>query len=255
MEDALPDELTQVEMTGPDVEEAVQRGLAELGLARSDVKIEVLDQGGRGLLGLMSRPARVRLTRAEAAPALSAPVVVEGPPPMGVATADALPHPESGADEALRVSRLTLEAMLSKMGLTAVVTAAWGEASELGEEQPLLLDVRGEDLESLIGRRGETLAALQYITHLIVSRRLGRRALLVIDVEGYRERRVQQLTRLALRTADQVVKHGRPLPLEPMLANERRIVHLALRDHEHVYTESSGVGSQRRVTVYPKSDS
>jgi spoIIIJ-associated protein len=104
----------------------------------------------------------------------------------------------------------------------------------------------------LIGRRGETLAALQYITRLITSRRLQRRANIVVDVAGYKSRRSQQLRKLALRMADQAAQEGRTVTLEPMPPHERRIVHLTLRNRDDVTTRSIGEGEGRKVTIVPK---
>jgi spoIIIJ-associated protein len=112
--------------------------------------------------------------------------------------------------------------------------------------------VHGDDLSILIGRRAETLNALQYISNLIVSKELGKPLSLVIDVEGYRARREGQIRQLARRMADQAIKTGRRQVLEPMPANERRIIHLELRDNENVVTESIGEEPRRKVTILPK---
>jgi spoIIIJ-associated protein len=104
----------------------------------------------------------------------------------------------------------------------------------------------------LIGRRGETLSALQYITRLIVGKELHKPIAVVIDVEGYRARREQQLRRLARRMAQQTIERGRTMSLEPMPANERRIIHIELREHSQVYTESVGEGEKRKVTIIPR---
>ena len=116
-----------------------------------------------------------------------------------------------------------------------------------------MLQIRGRDLGMLIGRRGETLAALQYITRLIASRELQRRANIVLDVEGYKSRREQMLQKLAKRMANQALQMGRTVSLEPMSPYERRIVHLTLRDHPDVSTQSVGEGDRRKVTIVPKS--
>jgi spoIIIJ-associated protein len=104
----------------------------------------------------------------------------------------------------------------------------------------------------LIGHKGETLSALQYITRLIVAKRLGKQANIVVDVESYKSRRADQLKRLAKRIADQALQQGRTMTLEPMPPNERRIIHIALRDHPGVTTESVGEGRSRKITVIPK---
>ncbi|OUC07451.1 hypothetical protein RY27_14845, partial [Litorilinea aerophila] len=108
------------------------------------------------------------------------------------------------------------------------------------------------DLGALIGRRGETLASIQYLLRLMVNQRLKEWKAITVDVEQYKERRITQLTQLALRMAEQVADTGRSIALEPMPPNERRIVHLALRDHPAVFTQSSGEGERRKVNIVAK---
>jgi spoIIIJ-associated protein len=115
-----------------------------------------------------------------------------------------------------------------------------------------VLDIHGEDLGLLIGRRGDTLASLQYMVNLIVSRKIKAQQLVGIDVEGYRRRREESLRGLALRMADRVRRTGRSVTLEPMPANERRIVHLTLADDPDVLTVSMGEGDSRKVAVTPR---
>jgi len=117
---------------------------------------------------------------------------------------------------------------------------------------PLVLDIKGDDLGVLIGRRGETLRDLQYIARAIVSKQVGRNINLVVDVEGYKHRREQALRQLAARMAERVTTTRRPIALEPMPANERRIIHLALRNHPTVTTQSVGYGENRKVTLVLK---
>jgi spoIIIJ-associated protein len=151
-----------------------------------------------------------------------------------------------------RVARETLEELLAQMRVKAQVELRWEEASEPGESRTLVLNVLGDDLTLLIGRRGETLSALQYITRAIVARQSGEPINIVVDVEGYKYRREQQLRRLAQRMAEQAVARGRTVVLEPMPPNERRLIHLALRDNPDVRTESVGEGDRRKVTIVPK---
>lgn len=231
-----------LEVIAPTVEEAVQRGLGELGLTRDEVEVEVLDEGSRGLFGLGARQARVRLTVRTTAATAAAPEPTPAPPAAAVVE----------EDETLRVARETVEELLQRMDLRARVEARWGTADGPDKPTPLLVDVRGDDLSILIGRRGETLNALQFITRLIVGKELRRPVPILIDVEGYRARREQQLRRLARRVAEQAMESGRPVALEPMPAYERRIIHLELRDHPHVYTESVGEGERRKVTIFPR---
>jgi len=115
-----------------------------------------------------------------------------------------------------------------------------------------VLDIEGEELGLLIGRRGETLQSLQYLLNLMVAQQIGRQEFFTVDVEGYRRRRENQLNSLARRMADQVKRTGRPTTLDPMPANERRIIHLALSEHRYVKTESTGEGDERRVAIAPR---
>ncbi len=120
------------------------------------------------------------------------------------------------------------------------------------EEGAMTFEIDGPDAGLLIGRRGETLQSLQFIVRMVTNRQLGRKAHVVIDIEDYRERRVQMLRRLARRTAGRVGSSGREYSLEPMSPAERRIVHMSLAAHDEVRTESEGEGNQRRVVIFPK---
>ncbi len=119
------------------------------------------------------------------------------------------------------------------------------------DEGSMTFEIEGQDAGLLIGRRGETLQALQFLIRMVTNRQLGRKAYVVIDIEDYRERRVQMLRRLARRTAGRVASSGRDDSLEPMSPAERRIVHMALAGHPEVRTESEGEGNQRRVVIFP----
>ena len=120
------------------------------------------------------------------------------------------------------------------------------------DEGVMTFEIDGPDAGLLIGRRGETLQALQFIVRMVTNRQLGRKAHVVIDIEDYRERRVQMLRRLARRTAGRVGSSGREYTLEPMSPAERRIIHMSLAGHDEVRTESEGEGNQRRVVIFPK---
>ncbi len=160
---------------------------------------------------------------------------------------------EAVSDEELTTMAIELLGQLvNHMGFDAQINAAWHEADDNGERY-LLLDIHGNELSPLIGRRGETLASIQYLVRLMINQRIKRWKNVVVDVEQYKERRVNQLTQLAKRMADQVTESGRAVSLEPMPANERRIVHLALRDHASVYTQSSGEGDRRKVHIVARS--
>ena len=142
--------------------------------------------------------------------------------------------------------------LLDLMKVDATVSTQLTEPDDLTGKQLAIIDIKGDDLSVLIGPRGETLDALQYVSRLMVGHRLQQRAHFVIDIEGYRERRQQALTRMAERMAEKTVKRGTPVTLEAMPAHERRIIHMALRESPEVTTESTGEGKRRRVRIYPK---
>ncbi len=141
-----------------------------------------------------------------------------------------------------------LSQMLQHLGIEAEIELSWLEDEEDGD-RPLCLNVVGDDLGLLIGRNGETLSSIQYLIRLMVNQELHRWKNIVIDVDGYKERRAERLEQLAQRMAEQVIASGRPASLEPMPANERRLVHIALRNHEHVYTSSTGEDNRRKVQI------
>lgn len=259
---------TTVESIAPSVDEAVEKGLQELGLSREQVEIEVLDEGGRGLFGIGNRQARVRLTIKTLEPSMleketsradlsSIPQATHLEPVSdsfaGPGEAPAIPHPPVlGEDFILDIARDVIQELLSKMKVQAKVTAEFGKAEDERSRVPIRVNVYGDDLSYLIGRQAETLNALQYIAALIVSKEVGRSIPLIVDIEGYRSRREIQLRQFARRMADQAIKTGRRQVLEPMPANERRIIHIELRDHPQVRTESIGEEPRRKVTIIPK---
>ncbi len=123
--------------------------------------------------------------------------------------------------------------------------------SDNPSERPTFLDIRGDDLGILIGRRGQTLSSLQYIVRLILARRTGEMAPISLDVEGYKRRRYEALQNLALRLAEQVKERRLPFTLEPMPPDERRIIHLTLSSQPHVKTKSTGEGEERKIMILP----
>ncbi len=262
-----------LEVIAPTVEEAIAKGLADLGLPEDAVEVDILDQGSRGLFGLGSRQARVRLAvktfpsthtdislleeeEHAATPTGAAPASQTGVQGSRLDTAykEEPVEEEPAEDESMEllVARDTVTDLLERMKVNAEVSSRYGVVDEERGRAPILVDVRGDDLGILIGRRAEVLNALQYITSLIVSKEVGHSVSLVIDVEGYRSRREGQLRQLARRMAEQAVKTGRRQVLEPMPANERRIIHMELRDHGGVITESIGEEPRRKVTIIPK---
>ncbi|MQY67634.1 MAG: KH domain-containing protein [Dehalococcoidia bacterium] len=214
--------MKSLETSGRTVEEAIQKALETLNLSREEVEVAVVKEGKRGILGLGAEDAIVRVE------------------PLASA-------PENMDDMAKEV----LETLLTRMGVTASV--ACQTKPPVGDgEGVITLDVTGDDLGILIGRRGQTLSSLQYVVRLIVAHQTQARVPVVIDVEGYKQRRYEALQALAQRMAEQVKTRGRPFTLEPMLAYERRIIHLALADDPDVTTESVGEGETRKVVIMPR---
>jgi len=274
-------ERTTLEIIAPTVEEAIAQGLAQLGLTADAVSVEVLDAGNKGFFGLGKPQVRVRLTinpvggpilpetapvaepkreekRVEKKPApaperpaaraeKSAPTKHSEEKPEPPARPDVQPE----HDELLDHTEAVVSKMLHLLNLEAQVSAHYG-VTERDDRRNIHVDIRGKDLSVLIGRRSETLGAFQYIASLIVGKETQQFVQLIVDVEGYRDRREKQLVQMAKRMADQVAKTGRRQTLEPMPSSERRIIHIALRDHPNVKTESTGEDPYRKVVIMPK---
>ena len=281
-------ERTTLEIIAPTVEEAIRQGLDQLGLTADAVSVEVLDSGSKGLFGLGGRQVRVRLSvnpppQAEppvtTAPAVSRPAkhgpnpapskkneskprAKEAKPQVEKKTQEPKPAPKPAPipapkltdgdhDSVLNTAEEVVSKLIFHMGLTAQVSAHYDEADN-GDHRTIQVDVRGEDLSALIGRRAETLAAFQQVASLIVGKQTQQWVQVVVDVEGYRARREKQIRQLANRMADQVTKTGRKVTMEPMPSNERRVVHSELRGHPAVKTESTGEDPYRKVVIVPK---
>jgi spoIIIJ-associated protein len=235
-------ERTTLEVIAPSIEEAVSRGIEQLGVSRDLLDVDVLDEGSRGFLGIGGRQVRVRLTlkSAEQEPVTAAP-----------AQADPAAAPVE-EDRLLAYAAQVTREMLLRMKVSARVSTRYANEPDSDGDLPVLIDIRGDDLSILIGRRAETLNALQYLLALIVSKEADRWVQVVVDVEGYRTRRENQLRQLARRMADQAIRTGKRQILEPMSAAERRIIHLELRNHAEVTTESVGEEPSRKVSIILK---
>ena len=194
------------------------------------MEVTVVKEGRHGILGLGAEEARVRVRSL-----------------VGV------PEKESDIAEA---AKSVLETLLARVGVVASVVSQTKPPIEGGEgaSNVITLDVTGDDLGILIGRRGQTLSSLQYIVRLIVAHQEKARVAIVIDVEGYKQRRYGALQALAWRMAEQVKVRGRSFALEPMSAYERRIIHLTLADDPDVITESIGEGEARKVVIMLKEE-
>jgi spoIIIJ-associated protein len=154
--------------------------------------------------------------------------------------------------ETLALANGKLAEMLDQLKVRAEVVATWGEMDPEDQTRPLTLDVQGDDLNGLIGRNGETLDALQYLLRMMLGRQINPDVNLIVDVQGHKRRREEQVRRMARRMAEQVTQRNRTMTLEPMPAHERRLVHIELRNHPTVRTESVGEGNKRKVTIIPK---
>jgi len=244
----MNEQKTTLEIIGSSVEEAVEKGLDQLGLPRDAVSIEVLDEGKDGFLGIGNRKVRVRLSIAEESPTEDRKEKEESPIPIHIKN-EVFDDP---LEEAKVKAERIVKNLLHNMKVTANATSRILEPEDENDRTMVLIEITGKDLSILIGRRAETLNSLQYITSLMLNQEMGNWMPLMIDVQGYRFRRERQLRQLARRLADQVVQTGRKQVLEPMPANERRLVHLELRYHPFVTTESVGEGSNRKATIFLK---
>jgi len=161
--------------------------------------------------------------------------------------------PESQS-EVFETAKSILEKLLSLMDLSGTVTPSdeFTVIDENGNTTSLGLNILGEDLGILIGRRGQTMVSLQYIIRLIMTHKMQVKMPIILDVEGYKQRRCEGLRTLAKRLADQVKTRRVPFTMEPMPAFERRVIHVALADHPDVVTESTGFGESRKVVISPK---
>ncbi len=248
----MNEEKTTLEIIAPSVDEAVARGLEQLGLSKEAVEVEVLDTGSKGILGIGGRQSRIRISiKGQPQPATTTEAVTSEAFESKV---NVTPDADLTDDDrnSLKVAKDIVFELLVRMKVKAELTSYFVEPEDENDERMVMVDIQGNDLSILIGRRSETLNALQYISSMIVSKELGKWVPLMIDVQGYRQRRERQLRQLGRKMADQAVQTGKRQILEPMPANERRIVHLELRNHPSVTTESTGEEPFRKVTILPK---
>ncbi len=211
--------MREIVITAKTVEEAIELGLRELDVDRAEAEIDVISRGKAGILGIGSEPARVRVTR------------IDTP------------------SDVVKTTSEVIDNIISLLGVDVVSTLTQVEREDLGGP---VFEIEGDDAGLLIGRRGDTLKALQFLVKYLVSQKLDGNVNMLVDVEGYQDRRYQSLMNMARGVAQRVADSGRPITLEPMPPNERRIVHMALADHHRVTTESTGSGSSRQVVVQLK---
>ena len=244
------------EFSGRSVEEAIERGLRELGRRRDQVDIEILDRGKpANMLGMGGEDARVLLSYEETEALEPEPDVDEAEVPrrpadrraepsrgMSAGAADEDEEPAPAFGEELPIGAEVLTALLDVMGVDADVKIEQIPGREG-------VEVAGAELGVLIGRGGENLVALQQVVSAITSRKVGRTVHVPVDVEGYRRRREDQLREVARRVAERVRATGQAVTLEPMLAYERRVVHLVVQGTAGLRTESVGNEPNRRVII------
>ena len=234
----------RVEATGETVGEARWAALHELerrypALDRDLVEFAVVSEGQRGLLGVGYEPARVVAVLADEPPTAAEPPVAPPREPIGPAPDDS---------EAAGLVRELLGRVVHGLGIDADVEIEEASGRVTGT-------VTGGDLGLLIGRHGQTIDAIQYLANAVVHRRQAEPVEVVVDAEGYRERRQRALCGVADRAAAEAMRSGRPVALEPMTSVERKIVHLHLQERDGVGTSSEGVEPNRHVIVLPEGDS
>ena len=259
-----------IEATGKTIEDAVRSGLVRLGLMEEEVTIEVLAEPKSGFLGFGSKPAKVRLTEkarknapiydieeeerkaappaepkaAEAAPAEDVTAETPEEPVEEPAAVEAEPAEETfTAEEAAAKAKAFLPDVLRNMGIEVMI-------EKMIKSDKIILHLHGKNLGILIGKHGQTLDALQYLTNLTTNQGEETRHFIMLDVENYRQRREETLKQLAVRLAGRVKRSGEKVVLEPMNGYERKIIHVALQNEAHVRTESEGQDPYRHVVIY-----
>lgn len=263
-----------VEVSASTVDEAVEHALRELGLTRDQVEVEIVSEDDEEAVVIVTPIDGGELEDDDDGDDEDEDTDDEDADEEGddadedaedsgdtdedtdddrAAARETRPAPAGDVEDPAEFAAQMLDKLLELMSVRADVSIRDAETPGDGLGMAnAVLDVEGEELGLLIGRRGETLQSLQYLLNLMVAQQIGRQEFFTVDVEGYRRRRENQLNSLARRMADQVKRTGRPQVLDPMPANERRIIHLALSEHRYVKTESTGEGEDRRIAISPK---
>ena len=227
-----------LESIAPTVEEAIEKGLEQLNLNREDVDVQILDEGKKTIFRFASRQARVKLL------VKSADVELPSHPDIKVI------NPENKANQETLVVD-TLSSIIDYLDIDAELQTSFEEQDD--DRRPVIkINIEGDDLKFLIGKKSEVLNALQYLLSLMVSHKESQWVPIQLDVQNYRGRREGEIQKMARLIADQVVETGKRQSLEPMGASERRMVHMALRKNDAVYTESVGEEPNRKIFIYPK---
>ena len=248
--------LQYIEATGKNEEEAVNAALRKLGLDRDEVSVEVLERAKSGFLGIGGSPAKVKVTYEVPDPPKPEEPRAETPkaqPVKAEEPAAPVSQPKTGPDAQAAGSAPAgdrAEAITAFLtGLMAQMEVSAAPRIAMGEDGSYKVTLEGENLGALIGRRGETLDAIQQLTSYAVNRGQSKRVRIHVDAEGYRAKREESLERLARKVAGKVVKYRRNVTLEPMNAYERHVIHTALQDYPDVTTYSTGTEPNRRTIV------
>lgn len=212
--------MKELEITAKTVEDATRIALDQLGVAREDVEITIIKKGKSGVLGVGAEDAKIKAVLLEQEEI----------------------QDEADAGE---ISKQVLIDILHAMGIQATVDVS----RSADPSAPVTLNIEGDDLGVLIGRRGQALSSLQYLLRLIVAEKLSKWVLVNVDVDWYKKRHYESLKKLSLRLAEQVARRKRAITMEPMPPDERRIVHITLANYPDVKTESTGEGEDRRVII------
>lgn len=240
--------MSTIETTGKTIEDAVRSGLVRLGRMKDEVDIEVLEEPKSGFFGFGSKPAKVRITEKEGVPVVPA-IRVEAESLSQEDTVPAVPETAEAAEEAFTAeeaaakAKAFLQEVLKNMGIDVVI-------EKMIKSDKVLLHLHGKNLGILIGKHGQTLDALQYLTNLTTNQGETTRHFIMLDVENYRHRREETLKQLAIRLANRVKKSGDRVVLEPMNGYERKIIHVTLQNDPQVRTESEGQDPYRHVVIY-----
>lgn len=232
-------------------DEALAAALAELGLERDDVSVEIVERAKSGFLGIGASPAVIRVEyevpdepEVKAAPVTEPAPAKPAEPKESAAEAKSAAPAEPKYTEGVKAAAESfLRGLLERMGVQAEITISDREGGGL------LVELSGPGMGAVIGRRGETLDAIQHLTNYAVNRGSEKRCHISVDAESYRAKREESLVRLAEKMAAKVVKYKRSMALEPMNSYERHVIHTALQNYEGVSTSSTGTEPNRRVVV------
>ena len=232
-------------------DEALAAALAELGLERDDVSVEIVERAKSGFLGIGASPAVIRVEyevpdepEVKAAPvAEPTPAKPAEPKESAAEVKSAAPAEPKYTEGVKAAAESFLRGLLERMGVQAEITISDREGGGL------LVELSGPGMGAVIGRRGETLDAIQHLTNYAVNRGSEKRCHISVDAESYRAKREESLVHLAEKMAAKVVKYKRSMALEPMNSYERHVIHTALQNYEGVSTSSTGTEPNRRVVV------